>query len=46
MKKSTKYVTTVKSNPGAKTEGMIHHVNCCIVDFALYIELLQCGTNN
>ena len=35
MKKSTKYVTTVKSIPGATTEGMSHHVKGCMVDFAL-----------
>ena len=35
MKKSTKYVTTVKSIPGATTEGMSHHVKGCMVDFVL-----------
>ena len=34
MKKSTKYVTKVKSIPGATTEGMIHHVKGCMVGFA------------
>ena len=31
MKKRTKYVTTVKSIPGATTEGMIHHVKCYVL---------------
>ena len=44
-KKSTKYVTTVKSIPGATTEGMIPHVKAC-VDFAPDMVLLQCGTND
>ena len=44
-KKSTKYVTTVKSIPGATTEGMIPHVKVC-VDFAPDMVLLQCGTND
>ena len=26
-------VTTVKSIPGATTEGMIHHAKGCMVDF-------------
>ena len=46
MKKSTKYVTTVKSIPGATTEGMSHHVKGCMVDFAPDIVLLHCGTND
>ena len=46
MKKSTKYVTTVKSIPGATTEGMSHHVKGCMVDFASDILLLYCGTND
>ena len=46
MKKSTKYVTTVKSIPGATTEGMSHHVKGCMVDFAPDILLLHCGTND
>ena len=46
MKKSTKYVTTVKSIPGATTEGMSHHVKRCMVDFAPDIVLLHCGTND
>ena len=46
MKKSTKYVTTVKSIPGATTEGMSHHVKGCMVDFAPDIVLLYCGTND
>ena len=46
MKKGTKNVTTVKSNPAATTEGMIHHINCYLVDFACHIELLHCGTSN
>ena len=46
MKKSTKHVTTVKSIPGATTEGMIHHVKGCMVDFAPDIVLLHCGTND
>ena len=43
MKKSTKYVTTVKSIPGATTEGMSHHVKGCMVDFAPDIVLLHCS---
>ena len=46
MKKSTKYVTTVKSIPGATTEGMSHYVKGCLVDFAPDIALLHCGTND
>ena len=46
MKKSTKYVTKVKSIPGATTEGMIHHVKGCMVGFAPDIVLLHCGTND
>ena len=46
MKKSTKYVTTVKLIPGATIEGMIHHVKSCRVDFAPDIAPLHCGTNN
>ena len=46
MKKSTKYVTTVKSIPGATTEGMSDHVKVCIIDFAPDIVLLHCGTND
>ena len=46
MKRSTKYVTAVKSIPGATTEGMIHHVKGCIVDFAPDIVLLHCSTND
>ena len=46
MKKSTKYVTTVKLIPGATTEGMIYHVKGCMVDFAPDIVLLHCGTND
>ena len=34
MKESTKYVTKVKSIPGATTEGMIHYVKGCMFDFA------------
>ena len=33
MKESTKYVTKVKSIPGATTEGMIHYVKGCMFDF-------------
>ena len=33
MKRNTKYVTKVKSIPGATTEGMSHHVKVCIVYF-------------
>ena len=36
----------VKLIPGATTEGMIHHVKGCMVDFAPDILLLHCGTNN
>ena len=43
--KSTKHVITFKSIPGATTEGMIHHVKGCMVDFAPDVVLLQCGTN-
>ena len=46
MKRSTKYVTAVKSIPGGTTEGMIHHVKGCIVDFAPDIVLLHCSTND
>ena len=46
MKKSTKHVTTVKSIPAATTEGIIHHVKVCMVDFAPDIVLLHCGTND
>ena len=47
MKKCTKYVTTVKPIPGATTEGMNHHVKCCMVDFyPPDIVLLHCGTND
>ena len=46
MKKSTKYITTVKSIPGATTLGMIHHVKGCMVDFAHDNVLLHCGTND
>ena len=46
MKKSTKYVTMVKSIPGATTEGMIYHVKGCMVDFAPDIVLLHCSTND
>ena len=45
MKKSTKYVTTKKSIPGATTEGS-HHVKGCMVDFAPDIVLLDYGTND
>ena len=45
-KKSTKYITTVKSIPGATTEGMNHHVKGCMVNFAPDIVLLDCGTND
>ena len=41
MKKSSKYVTAVKSISGATTEAMIHHVKGCMVDFASDIVLLQ-----
>ena len=44
MKKRTNYVTTAKSIPGATTEGMIHHVKGCMVDFVADIVLLHCGT--
>ena len=46
MKRSTKYVTAVKSIPGGTTEGMIHHGKGCIVDFAPDIVLLHCSTND
>ena len=46
MKKNTKYVTTVKSIPGAATEGMNHHVKGFMVDFAPNIVLLHCGAND
>ena len=46
MKKSTKYIATVKLIPGAITKGMIHHVKGCRVDFAPDIVLLHCGTND
>ena len=46
MKKSTKYVATVNSIPGATTEGTIHHVKGYMVDFAPDIVLLNCGTND
>ena len=46
MKKSTKYVATVKWIPGATTEGMSHHVKGCMVNFAPGIVLLHCGTND
>ena len=46
MKKSTNYDTTVERIPGATTEGMIHHVKGCMVDFAPDIVLLHCGTND
>ena len=46
MKKSTKYVATVKSIPGATTEGISHHVKGCMVDFAPDIVLLPCDTND
>ena len=46
MKKSTKYVTKVKLIPGATTEGMVHHVKGCVVDFAPDNVLLQCGIND
>ena len=45
MKKSTKYFTTVKSIPGATTEGMGHHVKGCMIYFAPDIVLLH-GTND
>ena len=45
MKKSTKYVTTVKSISGATTVGMIRHAKGCMVDFAPDIVLLHYGTN-
>ena len=41
MKKSSKYVTAIKSISGATTEAMIHHVKGCMVDFASDIALLQ-----
>ena len=46
MRKSTKYVTTVKSIPGATTAAVSHHVKGCMVDFAPDILLLHCGTND
>ena len=46
MKKSTKYVTMVKSIPGATIEGVSHHVECFMVDFAPDIMLLHCDTND
>ena len=46
MKKSTKYVTMVKSIPGATTEGMIHYAKGFMVDSAPDILLLHCGTND
>ena len=46
MKKSTKYVTMVKSIPGATIEGMSHHVKGFMVDFAPDIMLLHCDTND
>ena len=46
MKKSTKYVTTVKSIAGPTTEGMIHHVKGCMDNFAPDLVLLRCGTND
>ena len=36
----------VKLIPGATTEGMIHHVKGCMVDFVPDILLLHCGTND
>ena len=33
MKRITKYVRTVKSIPGAITDGMIYHVKGCMVGF-------------
>ena len=33
MKRITKYVRTVKSIPGATTDGMIYHVKGCMVGF-------------
>ena len=45
-KKSTKFVTTIKMIPGSTTEGMIHHVEGCMVDFSPDIVLLHCGTND
>ena len=45
-KNKTKYVTTGKSIPAVITEGMIHHVKGCMVDFAPNIVLLHYGTNN
>ena len=41
MTKSTKYITTVKSIPGATTLGMIHHVKGCMIDLAPDIVLLH-----
>ena len=46
MKKSTKYVTTVKSIAGPTTEGMIHHVKGCMDNFVPDLVLLHCGTND
>ena len=46
MKRNTKYITKVKSIPGATTEGMSHHVKVCMYDFVSDIVLLHCGTND
>ena len=46
MKKSTKYVTTANSIPGATTEIMSHHVKGCMVYFVPGIVLLHCGTSD
>ena len=39
-------MTTVKSIAGATTEGTIHHVKGCMVDFAPNIVLLHRSTND
>ena len=45
VQNSKKYFIKVKSIPGAITQGMIHKVKGCMVDFAPDIMLLHCGTN-
>ena len=45
-KEPTKYVTMVKSIPGATTVRMIYNVKGCMVDFAPDIVLLHCSRNN